>query len=583
MHPIINANYAHRLLSTGFFVALVLALCPAPTLAGFEDKTNEWCGKDSIGGGGASFGDFNDDGFVDLSTHSGGWTNDGGKKFTAGGPGGAVIWGDINNDGHLDYAVVHGPGGHFLGDGEGGFKPGTPPPGPFGGECMAASWGDINNDGLIDIYYGGGSGHTDTMWRQGPGLEIVALYAYEEGTFRQHGKTAPIYWTEEITGKGVRSTFQEIRREDGFAYMLDRTRNMTIRLTLGGGPSWWSIDAEKSWNDLYEFKVLPENSATAEPSEDKWSRAFSGAGAYCRSVVTCDFDEDNDADFYISNYWLTPNWLIVSDGQSELSNYAGELNATGGNGHSIGACWGDVDNDGYIDLFAGNFAHPWDNQPHSKFLRNLGPDKGYKFEDKGECGVHYQESYASPTLGDYDNDGDLDIYFTTVYGTASYNIRNYPVLYRNDGNWHFTNVTDDAGLAQLAPTYQAAWGDVNNDGFLDLATAGKLFINKGNDHHWLKIRLQGDGRKVNSSAIGARVRIKLPSTGSGSATASKTLTRQVEGGGVGQGNQNDLTLHFGLGNHGSEVQYTVTWTNGEKQSGTTPVDRMIRVEMRGSE
>ena len=157
------------------------------------------------------------------------------------------------------------------------------------------------------------------------------------------------------------------------------------------------------------------------------------------------------------------------------------------------------------------------------------------------------------------------------------------MLYRNDGNWHFTNVTDDAGLAQLAPTYQAAWGDVNNDGFLDLATAGKLFINKGNDHHWLKIRLQGDGRKVNSSAIGARVRIKLPSTGSGSATASKTLTRQVEGGGVGQGNQNDLTLHFGLGNHGSEVQYTVTWTNGEKQSGTTPVDRMIRVEMRGSE
>ncbi|MDP6450594.1 MAG: ASPIC/UnbV domain-containing protein, partial [Lentisphaeria bacterium] len=106
---------------------------------------------------------------------------------------------------------------------------------------------------------------------------------------------------------------------------------------------------------------------------------------------------------------------------------------------------------------------------------------------------------------------------------------------------------------------------------------------KGNDNHWLKIRLQGDGRKVNSSAIGARVRIKLPPTGSGSATASKTLTRQVEGGGVGQGNQNDLTLHFGLGSHASEVQYTVTWTNGEKQTGITPVDRMIRVEMPGPE
>ena len=90
MSPIITENYAHRLLSTVFFIALVLALCPNPTRAGFEDKTNEWCGKDSIGGGGASFGDFNDDGFVDLATHGGGWTNDGGKKFTANGSSGVA-------------------------------------------------------------------------------------------------------------------------------------------------------------------------------------------------------------------------------------------------------------------------------------------------------------------------------------------------------------------------------------------------------------------------------------------------------------------------------------------------------------
>ena len=105
-------------------------------------------------------------------------------------------------------------------------------------------------------------------------------------------------------------------------------------------------------------------------------------------------------------------------------------------------------------------------------------------------------------------------------------------------------------------------------------TKGKLFINKGNENHWLKIRLKGDGKTVNTAAIGARVRIKL---------GDETLTRQVEGGGVGQGNQNDLTLHFGLGSHASEVQYTVTWTNGEKQTGITPVDRMIRVEMSGPE
>lgn len=51
-------------------------------------------------------------------------------------------------------------------------------------------------------------------------------------------------------------------------------------------------------------------------------------------------------------------------------------------------------------------------------------------------------------------------------------------------------------------------------------------------------------------------------------------------GGVGQGNQNDLTLHFGLGQHKEKVKYEVTWTNGAKQEGETGIDRMIRVEMK---
>ena len=49
---------------------------------------------------------------------------------------------------------------------------------------------------------------------------------------------------------------------------------------------------------------------------------------------------------------------------------------------------------------------------------------------------------------------------------------------------------------------------------------------------------------------------------------------------AGQGNQNDLTLHFGLGQHKEKVKYEVTWTNGAKQEGETGIDRMIRVEMK---
>ena len=111
---------------------------------------------------------------------------------------------------------------------------------------------------------------------------------------------------------------------------------------------------------------------------------------------------------------------------------------------------------------------------------------------------------------------------------------------------------------------------MDNDGDLDLATDSKLFINQGNDNHWLKIRLQGDGKTVNRSAIGSRVRIQL---------GDQILSRQVEGGGVGQGNQNDLTLHFGLGEYTGDITYTVTWTNGSRQQGVTPVDRTIDIKM----
>ena len=146
------------------------------------------------------------------------------------------------------------------------------------------------------------------------------------------------------------------------------------------------------------------------------------------------------------------------------------------------------------------------DQPKSRFLKNVLTDKGYRFEDLGTCGIHYQESYATPSAGDYDNDGDLDLYFTTVYGTASFGRKNHPVLFQNDGQFAVTDVTTSTQLEKLPPTYQAAWADFDNDGDLDLATAGKLFVNQGTENNWLKVCLHGDGQAVNTDAIGAQVR-----------------------------------------------------------------------------
>ncbi|NRA96341.1 MAG: CRTAC1 family protein, partial [Planctomycetes bacterium] len=222
---------------------------------------------------------------------------------------------------------------------------------------------------------------------------------------------------------------------------------------------------------------------------------------------------------------------------------------------------------GWMDLFAGNFAHvdSRGDQPKSRFLENLGPDKGYRFKDRGTCGVHYQESYATPSTGDYDNDGNLDVFFTTVYGTASFGRKNTPVLFRNDGAFAVTDVTAASGLADLPPTYQAAWADYDNDGALDLVSGGKLFRNGGNGNAWLKVRLRGDGVKVNRAAVGAQVRVRI---------GEKVHTRQVASG-TGEGNQNDATLHFGLGSHAGSVALEIIWPGGRRQQiKDVPVGRL---------
>ncbi|MBL7133613.1 MAG: CRTAC1 family protein, partial [Phycisphaerae bacterium] len=168
------------------------------------------------------------------------------------------------------------------------------------------------------------------------------------------------------------------------------------------------------------------------------------------------------------------------------------------------------------------------------------------------------ESFASPALGDFDNDGLLDLFFSTVYP------RDHCVLYRNMGNWKFTDATKATGISGRL-TYQATWADFDNDGDLDLLTGGKLFRNALRGSGWLKVRLVGDGRRINRDAVGAQVRIAI---------GGRTLTRQVETG-TGEGNQNDPTLHFGLGAVGGEVTVAVCWPDGTTQKLTVKPNRTI--------
>ncbi len=451
----------------------------------------------------------------------------------------------------------------YPADAEPVFKDVTVEVGLTGVGGNTCAWGDYDGDGWVDLYDGG------TVWRNLRGKKFTKI--------------------EELGlagGKGMWVDFDNDGRLDLYSLAHKLYRNIggdrfkDVSAILGERPlndcrgaAWGDFDND-GFLDLYmggyegggyQLDAVIRNDKGKAFS--KWWQIPTKTPA--RGVTAADFDVDGDLDIYVSNYRLVKNYLWRNDGKGNFTDVGEALGVDGDGGlgawgHTIGSSWGDLDNDGWLDLFVGNFSHAAAYQDRPEFLRNTGRKGKFVFEDKsGGAGLARQESFASPTLGDYDNDGDLDIYFTTVYGG------NNAVLYRNEGDWKFKNVTAEEGLGGMPPTYQAAWADVDNDGDLDLATGGRLYLNRGSTgNHWLKIRLQGAG-KVNRSAIGAQVRIKL---------GDAILTRQVESS-TGEGNQNDMILHFGLGMHKGPVKIHIRWPNGRVQKVTTGVDKAVKVTM----
>jgi enediyne biosynthesis protein E4 len=433
----------------------------------------------------------------------------------------------------------------------------------------SACWVDMDNDGWVDLVASGG------VWRnnQGKGFtKIASVGPCVAADFDNDGYADLFCWASlslyrNVGGKRfVDAPLPKLPKcVSRGACWGDFNGDGFVDLYIGGYEDW---DADIT----YPSMILLNDRGKG------FHLAWTEARFRTRGVTACDFNEDGRLDVDVSNYRLQPNQLWLGDGTGKFRDVAAEFGAVAtspgfAGGHSIGACWGDFDNDGHFDLFAGNFAHvdSRGDQPKSRFLKNLGPAGKFHFQDLGTCGVYYQESYATPAAGDYDNDGHLDLVFTTVSGVASFGRNNYPVLYRQERPYVFSDVTAAAGLARLPPTSQAAWADFNHDGSLDLVSGGKLFVSQGGGqgaNHWLEVHLEGDGRRVNRSAIGAQVRLRL---------GEQTLSRHVEAG-TGEGNQNDLTLHFGLGANAAPVTLSITWPDGTRQTvGPIASDRIIAV------
>jgi tetratricopeptide (TPR) repeat protein len=180
------------------------------------------------------------------------------------------------------------------------------------------------------------------------------------------------------------------------------------------------------------------------------------------SINLVDIDNDGRLDVYLSlNGWNGPmaNRLLRNAGGrfEDISAESGAADA----GSGFVSLWGDLDNDGLLDLVVANGVLKDGSVP--QIYRNLG---GGRFENVTlAAGVAEPPGYGTigAALGDYDRDGDLDIFFNGLQEAPNR-------LYRNDGNLRFTNVTQQAGLANQPPHngFVAFFTDYNNDAFPDL-------------------------------------------------------------------------------------------------------------------
>ncbi len=186
----------------------------------------------------------------------------------------------------------------------------------------------------------------------------------------------------------------------------------------------------------------PGASSASEALVRGWSSAEADSTT---SVAWGDVDNDGDLDLAVGNYAM-PNRLYRNEGGS-LSESAVWSSADADETTSV--AWGDVDNDGDLDLAVGNAFAP------SRLYRN---ESGSLSESAVWSSADADET-TSVAWGDVDNDGDLDLAVGN-YGMPSR-------LYRNEGG----SLSESAAWssAETSNTVSVAWGDVDNDGDLDLA------------------------------------------------------------------------------------------------------------------
>ncbi len=313
-----------------------------------------------------------------------------------------------------------------------------------------------------------------------------------------------------------------------------------------------------------------------------------------------DFDFDGDFDL-LSPQEGGPNALYLNQGDGKFANITRSRQPPAGwaflnPGNANGVCLGDVDNDGDIDAYLPNADQA------NRLIRNDYAETGAV----GFTDITLASGAGDPggargcTMGDYDNDGWLDIYVSNgglsnvlindIIEDLPYFVQFYiafesgnNALLRNNGDGTFSDVTAGSGAEGFSIGAGVASGDVNGDGFTDIVGTARTFynrgemlsdpqrnflwLNQGNGNHWIKVRLEGQ-------RLNARIRVV-----SGDLVQWREIFSST-----GYNSVDEPAPVFGLGSREGVDRVDVCWADGRSQTVLDPpVDQELLVSAAASE
>jgi hypothetical protein len=489
--------------------------------------------------------------------------------------------------------------------------------------CGGVALFDFDNDGRMDLFFTNGA-QMPEMKKTNPSYYNCLLHQRADGTF------------EDVTAK---------------AGLLGEHLDFNFGVAVG------DYDND-GYEDLFICSagknVLYHNNGNGTFTDVTAASGIGGKPADTLSVVGAWFDYDNDGllDLIVSNYtfWTpqtdircsmrskeyycdprryksVPPRLYHNLGHGKFEDVTEKSGLAKSPGKGMGISIADFNNDGWQDVFIAN-----DTEPNSLFI-NQGNGT---FEEKGlELGVAYNDSaHSGSSMGsdakDYDNDGNVDIFYNNLMGQVWQLLRNrgnlftfpyaskiqtlslpfsgwsngfidynndgwkdiysangdvdqvneksaqHDTMFENVGGKTFVDVSEQMGKDFLHKGYQrgSAFGDLNNDGAMDIVVTSlnetpRILMNSADSgNHWLMLSLTG--HKSARDAVGAKVKVT---------TASGRVLYNHVAISVGFMSSSDKRVHFGLGEETKIASIEIRWPSGiEQVVKDVAADQFLKVD-----